>query len=405
MPFASFAVLFALYFSQGLPSGVLAHAVPAIMREQGVALEYIGLIKLLALPWALKFIWAPYVDRLGFKRLGVHRTWIIAMQSLLIAILLFASFASFENLLGPLMIVFLLGVLVINTAAATQDIATDGLAVKTLQSRWRGLGNSIQVTGYKVGMIISGSGLLLAIEMFGWNTSIQLLAFLLFLLLLPVLTRFFPLSVDSDQVVATARPGLSLPLVVYKGFFKQKNMLLWVLVLLTYKLSDSLGSVMIKPLLIDKGFSLGEVASLTLWSSISGLIGAALGGLLYLRIGAKRLMLLAGLLQAIGVGLFSLVSIDLVVKEGIYILSFFEQAVDGLSTVALFTLMMAQCRAEHEGADFTVQASMQVLISGLIAALGGFITSVLGYFSTFVLAGCLGIACLLPVLLYFRTND
>jgi MFS family permease len=405
LPIASFAVLFALYFSQGLPSGVLAHALPAIMREEGVSLEYIGLIKLLALPWALKFIWAPYVDRMGFSALGVHRTWIIAMQSLLIVMLLLASLPSFESLLGPLVVIFLVGILFVNTAAATQDIATDGLAVKTLQAKWRGVGNSIQVTGFKLGMILSGSGLLLSIEMLGWNVSLQLMALLLLVLLLPVFSKAFPSAGGDLECTAKQAPTVALPVEVYKGFFKREGMLTWVLVLLTYKLADSLGSVMIKPLLIDSGFSLGDVASLTLWSSIAGLIGAALGGWLYLRLGAKQLMVLAGLAQAVGIGLFSLVSIDAVSGFGVYLLSLFEQAVDGLSTVALFTLMMSQCRKEHEGADFTIQASMQVLMSGLVAAFGGLLAGVLGYFSTFVLAGGLGLICLLPVLYYFRKND
>ena len=405
MPFASFAILFALYFSQGLPSGLLAHALPAIMREQGVSLEYIGLIKLLALPWALKFIWAPYVDRFGFSMLGVHRTWIVSMQSLLVLLLLMASMSSFESLFGSLLLVFLVGVLFLNTAAATQDIATDGLAVKTLQTKWRGIGNSIQVTGYKLGMILSGSGLLLCMDVFGWNTSLQLMALLLFLLMLPVFSKSFPATGSNRGVVAIEKNSAVSPLVVYKGFFKREGMWLWVLVLLTYKLSDSLGSVMIKPLLVDKGFSLSQIASLTLYASVAGLAGAALGGYLYLRLGAKRLMIMAGLAQAMGIFLFALIAVDYATGKSIYFLSLFEQAVDGLSTVALFTLMMSQCRSKHEGADFTIQASMQVLVSGLIAALGGVLASSLGYFATFVLAGCLGVLCMFPVFIYFKQND
>ncbi len=402
MPVASLAVLFALYFSQGLPSGVLAHAFPAIMREQGVSLEYIGLIKLLALPWALKFIWAPYVDRIGWNRLGVHRSWIVSMQLLLVCLLLLASVSSYEVLFGPLIVVFLIGILLVNTTAATQDIATDGLAVKTLQARWRGVGNSVQVTGFKLGMILSGSGLLLGIDYFGWSTSMQLMALLLVLLMLPVFSKVIPIypKVVDNQV--DNKPTAALPLTVYKGFFKRQGMLAWLLVLVTYKLADSLGSVMIKPLLVDAGFSLGELASITLWSSILGLLGAALGGYLYLRLGAKKMMFIAGFAQALGIALYALVDIQAVGIVGIYGLSMFEQAVDGTSTVVLFSLMMSHCRSMHEGADFTVQASIQVLVSGLAAALGGLLASMWGYFATFVIAGGAGLASLVFVSHYFR---
>ncbi|WP_068511367.1 MULTISPECIES: MFS transporter [unclassified Oleiphilus] len=406
MPVASLAVLFALYFSQGLPSGVLAHAFPAIMRDQGVSLEYIGLIKLLALPWALKFIWAPYVDRIGWARIGVHRTWIVAMQLLLVGLLLLASMSNYESLFGPLIVIFLIGILLVNTSAATQDIATDGLAVKVLAERFRGIGNSVQVTGFKLGMILSGSGLLLGIDHFGWSLSMQLMALLLVLLMLPIFTGAIPVypkvTNNFDAGVADKGMARALPLTVYKGFFKRSNMLAWVLVLITYKLADSLGSVMIKPLLIDSGFSLGDLATITLWSSIAGLLGAALGGYLYLRLGAKNMMLIAGLAQAVGIALYTLVDLHWVGILGVYGLSIFEQAVDGMSTVALFSLMMAQCRSGHEGADFTVQASIQVLVSGLAAALGGLLAGMLGYFSTFVVAGAVGLVSLVFVLHYFR---
>ena len=93
----------------------------------------------------------------------------------------------------------LLGLLLlVNLAAATQDIATDGLTVRLLPERWRGLGNSLQVGGYKIGMIISGSGLLLAIDALGWNLSLGIVAVLLLILTLPV-WRFREVPANSTK--------------------------------------------------------------------------------------------------------------------------------------------------------------------------------------------------------------
>ena len=80
-------LLAALYCAQGLPAGFLAHALPAILRSQDVDLAIIGALKLLALPWLLKVLWAPWVDRLSIKALGRHRSWIIPCQLLVIGLL------------------------------------------------------------------------------------------------------------------------------------------------------------------------------------------------------------------------------------------------------------------------------------------------------------------------------
>ena len=70
---ATLILLASLYCAQGLPSGLLAHSLPVLLRQHGVDLAWIGLLKLLALPWLLKVLWAPWVDRLASRRLGHHR--------------------------------------------------------------------------------------------------------------------------------------------------------------------------------------------------------------------------------------------------------------------------------------------------------------------------------------------
>lgn len=391
-PISSLFILFTLYFSQGLPSGFLAHALPALMRDQGVSLQYIGLLKLLALPWALKFLWAPYVDQLGS-----HRLWIVVMQLLLAAIIFFVSFGTQDALFGSYILIFLFGVVLVNSFAATQDIATDGLAVKLLPDRWRGLGNSVQVAGFKIGMILSGSLLLVSIDQLGWSMSFNFLSAFIVLLLIPV---FFLKKGQRHVGEKTENSGLR----TYRVFFKQTNIRVWLLVLVTYKLSDSLGSAMIKPMLIDQGYSLTNIAELTFWSSICGLLGAMLAGILYYRLGQKKLLISACLFQALGIAAYFFVTNGISGSIWVYGISLFEQAADGMSTVVLFSLMMAQCREGHEGADFTVQASIQVLVSGIVGALSGVLASYIGFASLFILAGVIGLFSILPAIHYFRSK-
>jgi MFS family permease len=171
-------------------------------------------------------------------------------------------------------------------------------------------------------------------------------------------------------------------------------MVAWLAVVLAFKLGDALGSPMIKPMLVDQGWSNAMLGQLTLISSVAGIGGAVLGGALYARLGAHRSLFLFGLLQALGIAAMAL----LVTRGGdvamVYAVALGEQIADGMSTVALFAVMMRRCRPEHEGADFTLQASMQVLLAGLVGAASGVLAKSVGYVPLFLMAGALGLMAL-----------
>ena len=394
-------LLASLYCAQGLPSGLIAHSLPVLLRQHGVDLAVIGVLKLLALPWMLKVLWAPWVDRIASERLGHHRGWILPLQTtviLCVASLALISPATLFTVQLPL----LLGlILLINMAASTQDIATDGLTVRLLSERGRGLGNSLQVGGYKVGMIISGSGLLIVIDQLGWNLSLALVTVLLLLCTVPIWRFPEQQRIPHRPMAAEDARGPRLLLSHYRGLLAQPGMLAWLAVVLTFKLGDALGSPMIKPMLVDQGWTNTALGELTLISSVAGIGGAALGGLLYARLGALRSLLTFGSLQAAGIA-----SMALLVNAGadtglVYLVALGEQIADGMSTVALFAAMMQKCRPEHEGGDFTLQASAQVLLAGLVGATSGVLAKSVGYVPLFAMAGALGLAALTLLLFEF----
>lgn len=401
---ATLVLLASLYCAQGLPSGLIAHALPVLLRQHGVDLALIGLVKLLALPWLLKVLWAPWIDRLASSRLGHHRGWILPLQSGVLLCVAILAMLTPQALFGSGLWLLLGLLLLINLLAATQDVATDGLTVRLLPERWRGLGNSLQVGGYKVGMIVSGSGLLLVIDPLGWNLTLGLVAGLILLMTVPI--WLFPERrvLPFQPALAESARGPRLLLDHYRGLLTQPGMLLWLAVVLTFKLGDSLGSPMIKPMLVDQGWSTAALGQLTLISSLAGIGGALLGGLLYARIGVLRALILFGALQAIGIA-----ALALLVRQGanvglVYAVTLFEQVADGMSTVALFAAMMRMCRPEHEGADFTLQASAQLLLSGFVGASSGVLAKALGYEGLFVGAGVLGLLVLSVVLVHARRS-
>ncbi len=395
-----------LYLSQGLPSGFMAHALPALMAEHNVPVQYIGFLKLLALPWFFKFLWAPAIDRNRIGNFGAHRGWILLLQSAVMALLLSLSFFTPHFLFGKGIFVFLMLLLLINLAASTQDIATDGLAVRLLPESLRGFGNSLQVSGYKLGMILSGNLLLLALAHIGWSGSFQLLALLLFIATVPALIFREP-DWKCHQKLNQTEAENDLPLQKksaywkdsYAAFMARPGVGLWLLVLFTYKIADSLGSAMIKPLLVHSGYSLPQVAQISLFAMIAGLIAAFIAGGIYYRLGWRVSLLLFGFLQALGIGAYGLVAMGLLSPIQVYGVAIFEQMADGMSTVALFALMMHYCRENHEGGDFTLQVSLHMVVAGTFGMWSGFLVKYLGYDMHFAIALCAGLLALLPVIL------
>lgn len=391
-------LLATLYLSQGLPSGFMAHALPALMAQHGVPVQYIGFVKLLALPWFFKFLWAPAVDRNSIGTLGSHRGWILLLQATVIFLLLALSVYSEDEWFERHLYLFFAVLLLVNLAASTQDIATDGLAVKLLPEKLRGLGNSLQVSGYKLGMILGGNLLLMALGLWGWSSTFQLLALLLLLATIPALlfrepqwgqTRLNPVKLDTMEKTYWRDS--------YAAFVARPGMGTWLAVLFTYKIADSLGSAMIKPLLVHSGYSLQQVGQISLAATVAGLFAAIVAGGLYYRLGWRISLVLFSLLQSFGIGAWALLALGLVSPEQVYAIAMFEQMADGMSTVALFALMMRYCREAHEGADFTLQVSLHMVVAGTLGMWSGFVVKVFGYESLYLAALAAGLLSLLPL--------
>jgi MFS family permease len=392
-----FALLALLYFAQGLPSGLIAKALPALLRDQGVSLSLIGFTSALALPWALKFLWAPLIDRHGTRR-----QWLLGLNGLTMALMLLVASRDFDVWIDRLP--WLLAILFCaNVVSATQDIATDGYAVSRLRPEWRGIGNSLQVVGYKLGMVLGSGGLLWLVAHHGWQASYGGLACLLLLVLVPVLFMDDARTDAEREASHSQWHGLGGYARLFRGFVARPGLGWWLLTLALYKFGDSLASRMTGPLLRDSGYSLAEIGAITgVAGATAGVLGAFAGGASLLRLGRRQSLLAFGVLQALGLAgyLWVVAGVESFLVLGAIVC--FEQFVDGLSTVALFTLMMDRCRAHSPGTDYSLQASLMVLVTGMAATVGGVFTDSFGYAAVFATAAALTLLALLPAMLFFR---
>ncbi len=389
-------VLLTLYLTQGLPHGFFSQALPTLLRQQGMSLEAIGLMSLVSLPWVLKFLWAPLLDhyqplkRLTGGRIDGHirKTWIISANAIAALVLLFIASMPLEYWINQAAVGLACALLVLTVFVVTQDIATDALAVENIPTAQRGFGNSLQVAGYRIGMIIGG-GLLLAIfAQLGWTGTLWALAGLMILGLIPLwFWQPAPVKVNNEPVLQH-----------WMGFLRLPGVGAWLLLLLTYKVGDAFGTVMIRPHLVDLGVTLPEFAELLgVWGTVAGLLGALMGGVLLKVFSRLQALIVFVALEGLAIGLYSLLTtLDWTL---IYTLIITEHITGGMATVALFTVMMDRCREASAGSDYALQSCLVVLSTLVASSVAGFFAAQFGYVLHYYFAAALcGLAVLVLLL-------
>lgn len=383
MKYGRLGLLGSLYLSQGLPFGFFTQALPLLMRKQGYSLGTIGLSSLLAIPWALKFVWAPLVDARGTRK-----SWILALQALTAITLLVIASQPLQASLRPVLV----AVFVTNLLCATQDIATDGLAVDLLPMSERGLANGIQVAGYRVGMIIGGGALLILHERIGWAWTFGAMSVIVVLASVPV-----AIAKEPARSLTLRGTGKKAAHFVFRAGAGRV-----LLLVLTYKIAESFAAGMLRPFLSDRGMSLADVGwMLGTVGFVAGLLGALTGGVLVTSLGRRRALTLFGVLQTISVAGYVWAALRSPGKIELSALCALEHFASGTATAALFTAMMDWCRPETSATDYTVQASAVVVATGFAATVSGYSASALGYPAHFALACVIGVFSLAPVIWFF----
>lgn len=367
-------VLAILYSGQAIPAYLIGTAAVPIMREQGVSKSAIGLVGLLLVPLLLRFLWAPYVDRIRpFAR--AHRAgWVGLTQTAIIALLVALSFVQ-PSSIGPFMAIGL----TISLLLATNDIAVDGYATQMLSPADRPVGNAIQGAGVAVGVIVGGSGGMIAYHLWGWQAAVLIVAALS---LLPLLAA--TMMGDADAGHATPLPARAS----LRAFFARPEAVKMLGVVLVYRASEGLMNAMASPYLVDNGVALDTIGYLTGASAAAaGIAGSAFAALLMIRHGAVVTLGLLGLLRTACYLWFALHALGTVSgNAGLFAAAGFETLVRAMETVAMFTLFMTVSSKGQPGTDYSILSCAQVLIFLVGWAISGMIADRLGYGLLFGLA-------------------
>jgi MFS family permease len=375
-------LLTSLYAAQGLPYGFFTQALPVLLRDAGYSLKAISATSLLFLPWALKFLWAPFVDHVGTRK-----RWLLPLQVASVAgSLLLAALDP-----GDGYVVILVAAFAFNTVAACQDVATDGLAVRVLDARERGLANGIQVGAYRAGMILGGGLLLWIFARTGWSTMFLCMAAMLALTVLPVL----PLREPAREPTA-GRPRASDLATGWVRRLRTPGMAHFVGLICFYKFGDSMVATLVGPFLRDAGLSKEMIAIMKgTVGSVTSLAGAATGGWLAFRMRRRKTLLVCGLLQSASLLFYVAAAAGFGGVALLWAGTVAEHLFGSMATVALFTLMMDASDPVHAGTDYTLLSCSVVVASGLANFTAASIGDAAGYFVSFVIGTAVSaIGCL-----------
>lgn len=356
-----FALIATLYCTQNLSLGFFVYAFLTIAQARGVPLAAIGAAGGLATLLALKFLWAPLVDRFGSARLGHYRGWLLLTQTLLAislaSLALFDPAEHFSVLLALFAVIFVI--------AGTQDIAADAAATRILAPHERGMGNGFQSAGSSVSQVVGGGVVLIVYQAAGWQVAaLTLAAFSLVALPLILTWREEADTADLPAPRVTLRSALA--------FFRDRRARIWCLVVLpAYTAGFTIAYNLIRPILVEADWDEARIGLyVVIGGSGVGIAAGIAGGVVIARLGRTRALVQLGLLQVLAA--FATIPVALGFTEAWFVLIVvaLANAAFAAAFAVVFTISMDLTRTESAGTDFTLFATAAQLVMVLAAAVG-----------------------------------
>jgi len=379
----SFALLYMLPygFASGLPLALTGATLQAWLTIEGVDVITIGLLSLVGIPYSIKFLWAPLMDYLTLPYLTKRRAWILLTQIFLALAILYLS------TLNPRGTPFMLGLiaLIIAFFSASQDIVIDAYRTDILKEKERGLGVATFISGYRIGMIVSGGIAMMMGDKIGWQNTYKIMA--LIIISMGIVTFLSPEnSLQQNQKNSFSfNDNLLKP---FKDILSVRVGIISILVVVFYKIGDAFAGALTTTFLIKQiGFTATEVGALNkIVGLISTIAGAFFGGILMARLGIFRSLLIFGILQAVtnlGFWFLDFTGKNYVVATCAVIL---ENLAGGMGTAAFVSMIMGFCNKEFSATQFAILSAISSLGRVFIAPVTGYIVKSMGWSDFYIIS-------------------
>lgn len=382
-------VIMALGAASGFPNQITESALQAWLKDTGSSNTTIGILTYVSLPYLLKFLWAPLLDRYPLPFLGRRRGWMFVFQiALALAIAAFAVQDPRASLLAvavtALIVVFF---------SASQDIVIDAYRADVSLPHERGAAAAASNLGYRACAWLAFAAALVMADTVGWRLA--------FLVLAAVMLAFTLVTWHAPEAEYHAPPPLSLSesvLTPLRELLGSPGAMGLIAVIVTYKVGNALALKLYTPFLMDIGFTkteIGLVAKAVL--TTSAIAGAILAGLWMVRLGLLRAMLLFGALQTVTTLAFYV----LAATGRNFPLMIAATAIENLSAsmgnIAEVALIMALCNARFSAFQYALLSVLALLPRYLLGGPAGWLADHGGWSVYFVVAFAVGLPGLLMV--------
>ena len=389
------AILF-LGAASGFPNQITESALQAWLKDAGVSLTTIGVMSYVALPYLLKFLWAPLIDRYPLPWLGRRRGWILAMQ---VALALTIALFALQNPAVALTPISACAVAIV-FFSATQDIAFDAYRTDVSAPSERGLAAAATNLGYRTAAWLASACALVVADHFGWRPA--------FLILAVVMLLFCGATVVAPTTHNTYQPRSLRESVVapLKELLGTPNAVTLIAVVLLFKIGDAFANKLFTPFMMDVGFSKTEIALIVkgLFTA-SSLAGSVLGGVLMVRMGLLRSMLAFGVLQAVSNLLYCALAVagrNYPIMAAAVVI---EHVAGAMGGIALVALIMALCDARYSAFQYALLSALALLLRYSLGYPAGWVADHGGWYGYFVVSFALAFPGLIMVWLNRRELD
>ena len=399
------AVLAFLGFSSGLPLLLVYSTLTFWLIEEGLDIESVGLFAATALPYSLKFLWAPVLDRLSVPVLGaifgLRRGWLLLTQIGLMGAI--ALLAMSEPGVQPMLCAA--AALLVAFLSASQDVVVDAYRIERLDDEEQGAGAAAAVFGYRMGMLVASAGALHIAQWSGdWQLTYVAMSALMLVGVVTTLSCAEPARDVEDEPdrgkLAHLKEGVIGPL---KNFAARPGWLVVACFVVLYKLGDALANTMVNPLLADLEFSNTVIANIAqTWGLAASIIGIFIGGLIVRQIGIVGALWVGGVLQMVTNLMLTLqasVGQDaqlLTVTIGVQNLS------GGLGTAAFVAYLSALCHEKFTATQYAILTALAAALQTATSTGAGFAVSQLGWAHYFIATAVAAVPGL--VLLYWLSS-
>jgi PAT family beta-lactamase induction signal transducer AmpG len=379
-----------LGFASGLPLLLTFSTLSAWLATAGVSRSAIGAFALVGTPYAFKFLWSPLIDRLPPPiPIGRRRGWGVAIEIVLIAATLALGACDPRHHLAAM------GALAVVVAflSASQDIVIDAYRVEILTPEQQGPGAGMIQTGYRIAMLASGAGALMIAASAGWFAAYAAMAALVGVGLLVFIFGPEPEASAQASARAQAERGADMrqwfATAVAGPFADFMRRPLWALILifiLGYKLGEAMAGVMAMPLYVSLGFSLDEIAAISkLIGFFATIIGALVGGVVTVRLGVVRALIVCGILQSAGNLFYVLQAVGGHRLDYLALCVAAENVTGAMAGAALVAYLSDLCSPAFTATQYALLSSLAAVGRTLMASSGGVLADRLGWVEFFLL--------------------